>query len=178
MQIMPNSILQTTNSKDYLDTWTFSSEEWNSFIKEAKLLKKEDNIYMAIATLIVGIPFLMLSRKITFFMTLFFVIPFAIIVPWVRNKMSTSHLKPIKNKAIIKFYTQYITINKRRIDLYADKKWIKNMKIIDGKNGLKLLEIEIAWSTRKGDTFDEIRVPIPTDKLERAEALIEYYESY
>ena len=33
-----------------------------------------------------------------------------------------------------------------------------------------------AW--QKGDTFDEVRVPIPTEKIERAEALIEYYRFY
>lgn len=174
---MSNSIKHTPN-KNYLDTWEITPNEWNSFIKEAKSLKKEDNIYMGIATLIVGIPFLMLSKKITFLMTLFFVIPFAILVPWARNKMSTSYLKPIKNIAFVKFYTNYITINIRRIDLYADKKWIKNMKIIDSKNGLKLLEIEIAWRARKGYTFDEVRVPIPVDKLERAAGLIEYYSTY
>ena len=48
------------------------------------------------------------------------------------------------------------------------------MKIIQIKNGLKILEIELAWKTRKGATFDELRIPIPFDKLERAEALIEY----
>ena len=170
--------MSTTNSKDFLDTWTFSAKEWNLFIKEAKSLKKEDNIYMGIATLIVGVPFLMLSRKITFLMTLIFVIPFAILIPWARNKISTAHLKPIKKEAIVDFYTTYITINNKRIDLYDDKKWIKNMTIIDGKNGLKLLEIEIAWSTRKGDTFDETRIPIPSNKIERAEALIEYYKLY
>lgn len=170
--------MSTTNSKDFLDTWTFSAKEWNQFIKEAKSLKKEDNIYMGIATLIVGVPFLMLSRKITFLMALIFVIPFAILIPWARNKISTAHLKSIKKEAIVNFYTNYITINSKRIDLYGDKKWIKNMTIIDGKNGLKLLEIEIAWSTRKGDTFDETRIPIPSNKIERAEALIEYYKLY
>ena len=54
---------QRISDKNYLDTWTFSSEEWKLFKTEASFLKKEDNIYMAIATLIVGIPFLMLSRK-------------------------------------------------------------------------------------------------------------------
>lgn len=174
---MLNFLKHTTNN-NYLDTWEISPNEWNSFIKEAKSLKKEDNIYLGIATLIVGIPFLMFSKKITFLMTLFFVIPFAILVPWARNKISTAHLKPIKNKTIVEFYTHYITINKRRIDLYADKKWIKNMKIIDGKNGLKLMEIEIAWAARKGDTFDETRIPIPTNKLERAEGLIDFYRNY
>ena len=175
---MSNSIEHKTKPKNYLDTWTFSSEEWKLFKTEASFLKKEDNIYMAIATLIVGIPFLMLSRKITILMSIFFVIPFAILVPYVRYRIATNHLKFSGNEAIIEFYSEYILINGKKIDLFGPNKWIKNMKIIDGKNGLKILEIEIAWSARKGDTFDETRVPIPKDKLIRAEALIEYYSRY
>ena len=76
------SSINITKSKDYLDTWIISPKEWNVFIKEANSLKKEDNIYMAIATLIVGIPFFMLGVKIAFLMTIAFVIPFAILVPW------------------------------------------------------------------------------------------------
>lgn len=167
-----------TTSKDYLDTWTFSAKEWNLFTREATSLKKEDNIYMAIATLIVGIPFLMLNRRITILMSLFFVIPFAVLVPYVRYRIAVKKLNLLTDKAIVKFYSDYILINGKKVTLFANNKWIKNMKIINGKNGLKLLEIEIAWSARKGDTFDETRVPIPFDKLERAEALIKYYKIY
>lgn len=174
MSSFPENI---TNSKDYLDTWTFSAEEWKLFKNEASFLKKEDNIYMAIATLIVGIPFLMLSRKITILMSLFFVIPFAILVPYVRYRIAINHLKFSGNFAIIEFYSEHILINGKKIELFSDTKWIKNMKIIDGENGLKILEIDIAWSTRKGNTFDETRVPIPIDKLERAKALIEFYNT-
>lgn len=175
---MSKSVAKSTKSKDYLDTWTFSAKEWNLFTSEATSLKKEDNIYMAIATLIVGIPFLMLSRKITILMSLFFVIPFAVLVPYVRYRIAIKKLKLSTNKAIIEFYSEYLQINGKKVELFTNNRWIKNMKIIDGKNGLKLLEIEIAWSARKGDTFDETRVPIPFDKLERAEALIEYYRIY
>ncbi|MGV8946527.1 MAG: hypothetical protein ACOH1N_08870 [Lutibacter sp.] len=171
-------MIETNTSKDFLESWTFSSQEWNAFVNEAKLLKKEDNIFMGIATFLVGIPFLMLVRNATLFMATLVVIPFAILIPWLRNKISTSYLKPIKNEAIVNFYTDYISINEKKIDLFANKKWIKNIIIIDGKNGLKLLVIDIAWRTRKGDTFDETRIPIPTDKLERAEALIEFYRFY
>jgi hypothetical protein len=107
-----------------------------------------------------------------------FVIPFAFLIPWGRNKFLTSYLKTTNKTAAIHFYSEYVLVNDKRINLFGDKKWIKNMKIIDSKNGLKLLEIEIAWRARKGYTFDEVRVPIPVDKLERAAGLIEYYSTY
>lgn len=172
---IPDKIIK---SKDFLETWEFSPSEWNSYVKAAKLLKKEDNIYFGVAILIAGIPFLMFVRNTTFLMASIFVIPFAFLIPWARNKFLTSYLKTTNNSSTVHFYSDYILVNDKRINLFGDKRWIKSMKIINTKNSLSLLEIEIAWSTRKGDTFDEVRVPIPTDKMERAEGIIEYYRQY
>ncbi|MDO9036777.1 MAG: hypothetical protein Q7U59_00330 [Lutibacter sp.] len=174
--------MNTTNNiatnKDYLETWEFSPIEWNAFIKTARSLKKEDNIYYSIAILIGGIPILMMARNTTFLMASAFVLPFAILIPWLSNKFSTSYLKPTSSISKVAFYSEYLTINHKKIILFTDKKWIKGMKIIRTESTLPLLEIEIAWRTRKGDTFDELRVPIPLGKIERAEALIEYYKFY
>ncbi len=52
------------------------------------------------------------------------------------------------------------------------------MTIVEFKDSLDLLEFDIAWSTRKGDTFDETRIPIPHDKKNRALELIEFYKYY
>lgn len=165
-------------NKDYLESWAFSPIEWNTFIKTANSLKKEDNIYMGIAILIAGIPFLMFVRNTGFLMASAFVIPFAFLLPYFRNKIANNTLKATSKDAYVTFYPEFLDVNGKRIELFANKKWIKNMQIIVGNGDLSLLEIDIAWRTRKGDTFDETRVPIPTDKLERAEALIEYYRKY
>ena len=111
------SSLNITKPKDYLDTWTFSAKEWHLFTREATSLKKEDNIYMAIATLIVGIPFLMLNRRTTILMSLFFVIPFAVLIPYVRYKMALNKLKLSADKGIVEFYSDYILINGKKVDI-------------------------------------------------------------
>ena len=167
-----------TRNKEYLETWEFSPIEWNSYVKMAKSLKKEDNLYFGVAILIAGIPFLMFVRNTTFLMASIFVIPFAFLIPWGRNKFLTSYLKTTNKTSAVHFYADYVLINDKRINLFGDKRWIKSMKIINTKNSLSLLEIEIAWRTRKGDTFDEVRVPIPADKVERAEGIIEFYRQY
>lgn len=166
------------SSNNFLETWEFSPIEWNYFIKKAKTLKKEDNIYFGFAILIGGIPFLMLARNTTFLIACVFVIPFAFLIPWLRNKFTSTYLKTTNSLSTVVFYSEYVKINDKKIDLFTPKKWIKDMNIIKTENQLLLLEIEIAWRTRKGDTFDEVRVPIPSDKLERAKALIEYYRFY
>lgn len=41
-----------------------------------------------------------------------------------------------------------------------------------------ILEFSIEWSTRKGNTNDETRMPIPKDKELKALKLIEFYREY
>lgn len=175
---MENSYTKQLNDKDLLDTWTFTAQEWNVFIKEAKSLKKEDTIYMAIATLIAGIPFLMFIKNISILMASTFVIPLAILIPWIRYKIAIKRLSFVTTNVQVQLYSYYLLINNQKIDLFSKKYWIKNIKIIDGTMGLKMMEFEIAWNTRKGNTFDETRIPIPSNKLEKAEAIIDFYKLY
>jgi predicted membrane protein len=174
------TISKITTNKGQLDTWEFSPQEWNLFVKEAKILKKEDNRYFGAAILIAGIPFLMFFRNTGFLIAVIFVLPFAILLPYLRNKIAKTNsiLKETTKEAYVTFYSEFLDVNGTRVDLFSDKKWIKNMMITPAKKGLQMLEIEIAWHTRKGNTFDETRVPIPTEKLEKAKELIEYYRFY
>lgn len=173
-----NSIQKLNTS--LLDTWVYTSEEWNTYVKEAKILKKEDNRYFGAAILIIGIPFLMYFRYTGFLIAVIFVLPFAILLPYLRNKIAKNNptLNETTKEAYVTFYPEFLDINGTNIDLFKNQKWIKNMMITPAKKGLPMLEIEIAWHTRKGNTFDETRVPIPTDKLEKAKELIEYYRFY
>lgn len=169
-------IAHQDNFEQPIEIWNFTSEEWNAFTNEAKLLKNEDNIYFGIGILIVGIPYLMFFRNTTFILATAFVLPFAIALPYLRFIIALRNIKPTKKPASIKFYKNYIDMNGKHIELFNDKKWIKFMQILESDKGLPpLLEIEIAWNTRNGNTFDETRVPIPLDKMEKAKELIEFY---
>ena len=100
-------MITKASSRDFLDSWTFSAKDWNLFTKEATSLKKEDNIYMAIATILIGIPILMISRNTTFLISLLFVVPFAILIPWIRYVLAVKYLKLASNTSIIEFYSEY-----------------------------------------------------------------------
>lgn len=161
-----------------LDTWTFTSNEWNDFVTIEKENKKEDNIYFGIGILLICTPGLMFFRDTTFLMALAFSVPFALLLPFLRIKFSSPHLKNNSRGTIIKIYPDYLLINNKKIDLFGKRKWIMNMKIISTPTNLKLLEFTIEWMTNKGNTNDETRIPIPKDKEQKAIELIEFYRNY
>ena len=165
------------NDSKILDTWTFTSNEWNNFVAIEKGNKKEDNIYFGIGILIICIPGLMLFRGTSFLIALIFSIPFALLLPLLRIKFSSSHLKNNSKGAIIKIYPEYLLINNKKIDLFGKRKWIMDMKIITTPSNLKLLEFTIEWFTHKGNTNDETRIPIPKDKEQKALELINFYRN-
>lgn len=161
-----------------LDTWTFSNEQWQKFINIEKKNKREDNIYFGIGILILSTPMLMILRDTNFMTSLLFTAPLAILIPWLRQQFGNPHLKNHIGESIVKIYPDYLIINDKKIDLYGKRKWIKNMKIIETTSDFKLLEFTIEWNTRKGNTNDETRIPIPKNKEQKAKELIEFYRNY
>jgi len=166
------------NSNNLLDTWSFSSEEWNKFVAVEKRNKREDNIYFGIGIVVLCTLGLMLLRNTSFLTALLFAVPLALLIPWLRMQFGNPHLKEVTTESIVKIYPDYLIINNKKIDLYGKRKWLKDMKIIESKNGMKLLEFTIEWNTRKGNTNDETRIPIPNGKEEKAKELIGFYRNY
>ncbi|MDC9723686.1 MAG: hypothetical protein PSN34_13070 [Urechidicola sp.] len=166
------------NSSKILDTWLFTSNEWNDFVSIEKENKKEDNIYLGIGILIICIPGLMLFRGTNFLTALAFSVPFALLLPFLRIKFSSPHLKNNSRGTIIKIYPNYLLINTKKIELFGKRKWIMDMKIITTPSNQKLLEFTIEWMTSKGNTNDETRIPIPKDKEQKALEIIEFYKKH
>lgn len=157
--------------------WQYTPEDWNDFVDIEKANKKEDNIYMAIGILILAPPTLMFFRGTTFWTGLLFALPLAFLIPFLRFKFSYSHLKKNAVNPELKVYDSFLQINHRRVELFNDKRSVKSLKIIDTKNQRKLLEFDVEWTTRKGNTNDEFRFLIPTEKLEEATKFTENYKS-
>ncbi len=166
------------NDSNILDTWTFTSKEWNNFVNIEKGNKKEDNIYFGIGILILCIPGLMLFRNASFLIALIFSIPFAILLPFLRIRFSSTHLKSNSKGAVIEIYPKYLLINSKKINLFGKRKWIVDIKIVNTSSNLKLLEFTIEWFTHKGNTNDETRIPIPKGKEEKALELIQFYRNH
>ncbi|WP_456460580.1 hypothetical protein [Lutibacter sp.] len=170
--------LNSISTKKPLDTWKYSPLQWNLYVKVAKKHKLEDNFYFGIGILVLGIPGLMLLRETSFLLASAIVIPLAFLLPLLRIKFGSPHLKTKQSGATVKIYPNYLDINGKIIFLFAKNKWLKNIQIINVNYSLQLLEFDIAWQTNKGVTNDETRIPIPLDKLNKAYELIKFYKTH
>ena len=160
----------TTNNQALVE-WNYSVEKWNQFVEIEKGNKKEDSIYFGIGILILGTLGLMFLRGTSFWTGLLFASPLAFLIPFLRMKLAYTHLKKGIKNPTVKIYTNQVLVNGKRIELTNSRKRVKSVKILDEKDGMKLLEIDIQWLTGKGPTNDEYRFLIPEGELENAEKL-------
>lgn len=155
-----------------LADWSYSTEEWNSFVDLEKKNKKEDNLYFGVAILILAPLALMFLRGTSLWVGLLFGLPFAILIPFLRMKLAYTHLQKNISAPYVKIYNEKAVVNGKTIELASKRKRIKSVKIITTNTDMKLLEIDIQWITGKGPTNDEFRFPIPTGEESTAEHLV------
>ncbi|NJN50079.1 MAG: hypothetical protein HC798_02155 [Polaribacter sp.] len=152
--------------------FTYSKDFWNLYVDTERKNKKEDNFYFGAAITIICTAGLMFFRNTTFLVALLFAIPFAILIPWLRQKISYKYLEKNIQNPEVKIYDTFLRINHQTIEFKNDQRRLKNIKLIETANHLFLLEFDIQWLTRKGPTNDEYRIPIPSEKIEEAQKII------
>ena len=107
--------------KECLARWEFTPNEWEVYSNTAAMLKKDDNLYFGIGILLVGVPYLMFFRGTSLLIALAFVVPFAVALPFLRNKIALSKIKKTEQNAYLSFYPKYIDLNGNKIELFAEK---------------------------------------------------------
>lgn len=161
----------TTQNSTLLAEWNFSAKTWNDFVSIEKKNKREDNIYFGIGIAILGTLALMYLRDASLLHSLLVSIPLAILIPLLRYKLTYKHLKKRKNTSNLKIFTSGLVVNNKTISFIENNRFLKAVTILK-KGNFSLIEFDISWKTRNGYTNDEFRLPIPNDKLEEANAIV------
>lgn len=152
--------------------WTYSAKDWNHYVTIEKKNKKEDNFYFGCGIVMICTVGLVAFRNVNFLIGLAFAIPFAILIPWLRMKISYKYLKKGVKNPEVKIFDKFLKINHHTIEFKNEQRRLKNIQLIEAPDESMLLEFDIQWITRKGPTNDEYRVLIPKDKLEEAAQII------
>ena len=90
--------------KDLFAEWNYTRQEWDEFVDIEKSNKKEDNIYFGIGILSLGTFGLMFLRQTSLLVGLAFTTPLAILIPFLRMKISYKHLKKGVKNPYVKIY--------------------------------------------------------------------------
>jgi hypothetical protein len=158
---------------DLIAYWQYDTRVWDEFVTIEKGNKREDNIYFGIGIVIISTLCLMFFRSVSFWMGLLFSVPLAILIPWLRMIFSYSYLKKGVKNPEVKIFRAFLLINTKKIVLRSNRRSIKSIKVIDAREGLKLLEFTVEWTTAKGPTHDEFRILIPERQLENVNSIIQ-----
>lgn len=171
MQTIQQKIKQVENADgkfEVLTTWAYSQTEWKAFMKWEKRERSSGTLMEAVILVALGtlaIHFLKDADWITAF-TISIVM--GIIYGVIKYMITMSSIKLDENKMPEVIITnQSVIVNGHMNRFYGNNVWLGKVSIKEVK-AFNILEFTYCWSTRSGETFDEIRVPIPKGNLKEA----------
>jgi hypothetical protein len=153
---------------EVLTTWAYSISEWKAFMKWEQ--KERSSGTLMEAAILVGlgtlaIHFLKGEDWITAF-TISIVV--GLIYGIVKYIITMSSIKLDEKKLPEVIITnQSVIVNGHMNRFYGNNLWLGKVDIKETK-AFNILEITYCWYTRRGETFDEIRIPIPKGSLKEA----------
>ncbi len=150
--------------------WKYSKEEWRKFISWETKERKTNIFFESFAIVLIGIPFLMFFRDADFMVSFLVCLVIASIYGFIKYRLHLKGFNTIFKENEVIITLPAIVINGSYQVMQSDEIWLSKINI-KKDNGLNIMEFVYNWNTRKGNTFDEIRIPIPFDKLQEAEEI-------
>ena len=148
--------------------WYYTVSEWESFIRWEKKKRGSDILLEGSLVVILGTILLVILRDAPLIWALLVSILIAGLYSIIKYALRMNSLKwkgPGMPEVLIT-KTSIIT-NGIKTAFHTDQKWFRRA-VINEKADRNILEITYEWQTRKGVTYDEIRLPVPKGKLREA----------
>lgn len=157
--------------------WETDPSTWQQFTINERKYRNEDNIYFFIAVLILGTLVLMLSRSASFWLALGISAGMGAIIVYIRRSLSLSNLQPGNQKSARRVIISdaFVSLNGHTFDLFSASRNTRKVRFLPDESPA-ILEFTIEWMTRKGPTFDELRVPVPAANFQQAAAVVQYFQ--
>lgn len=156
------------NAAEVLAQWNFNKKEWTDFIKWETKERRVNTIIEASWVLILGTLMIVVFRNGNFLIAALISLIIGLIYYFFKIKLTSKSYKTILNENKIIITPVAVIINDSFNAFRNEDYWLGTVKILKEAN-FSVFEIEYHWNTRRGGTFDEIRIPIPHNKLEEAE---------
>lgn len=153
---------------EILANWTFNKSEWLQFITWEKKERRFNTFFESVWILLLGAVFIIVFRNASFLIATSISLSIGITYWIIKIQFTSKPFKNIREENKIVITNAAVIINDSYQPFRNEDYWLGQIKIFEKEN-LNILEIQYHWNTRKGSTYDEIRVPIPYNKKAEAE---------
>ena len=162
---------QAQSHREVLAYWIFPADEWKKFIALERKRRKSSTFYEFLVVVIFGTLILVFLKATGLWLGFSISLIIALIISWLRYVLTMNAFSKVLPDNTVIITDQSVMINDKLNPYRSENFWLEKIQILDGDPDV--LEITYAWNTRKGKTFDELRVPIPKGKREEAQRLIQ-----
>lgn len=153
---------------DILAEWVLDEQTWKDFCINEKKYRNQDNIWFFVAFLFLGTLVLLISRNSSFLPAISIVAAIGLITIYLRRSVALQKLHvPAGMPKQVVIGQRHILMNGKRYPINADRMTTRKVRVIEDSTPM-LLELTLYWPTRNGETFDELRIPVPPSALEKA----------
>lgn len=160
---------------DVMAHWNIDTPTWEAFKINEKKYRTSDNRYFLAAFLIVGTIILMFSRAAPIFIAAPIVLVIGIITITARKSVA------LKKLIVAPAVPLSVTVGRRQLimngvlyHLQSDRISTRKVRLLTEETPM-ILEFTQYWPTRRGETFDELRIPVPSYAQAEAQKVVDNF---
>lgn len=166
-----------TDKNTLLAHWTYSDEEWKVFTK--KEFKAQIRDALLVWLLLVGLGTWLLAGYRDMGFLAAFITSFSVgaLITFIRFIIAYNARKANSSKpGDVIISAKSILINGIYHTLNDELKTLSKLELLKDE-APQILEFTVIWNTRKGQTNEQVRVPVPSDKLSEAGKLVDIFNN-
>lgn len=150
-----------------LAKWHYRKEDWNKFIRWEKKERFSNIMAELFWIILLGTLLLKWARSAEWAMALIVSGSIGIIYGGLKYWFTTQAYGKTENDAVVMITDNSVYIN-GVVNPFQNERYALKSVELKSNALLTVLEISYGWKTRRGSTFDEIRIPVPQGKEEEA----------
>ncbi|MCG3164962.1 MAG: hypothetical protein POELPBGB_00722 [Bacteroidia bacterium] len=157
--------------------WTYSDEEWKAFTKKEFNFRIREALVLWLILVGLGTWLLASYRDMGHLAAFISSLSIGGLITFIRFIIAYNALKANSSKpGDVVISAKSILINGTYHTLNDENKTLSKLELLQDENP-QILEFTVVWNTRRGQTNEQVRVPVPSDKLSEAAKLMEVFNN-
>ena len=153
--------------------WEYSSAQWLQFTRWEQRERRTNTFIEAFVLVVLGSLMIVISRGANWIIALLVSIVIAAIYYWLKIWLTLRGIAQPdpENRYRVIIQANGVLVNGRYHALQNQQRWLGKLTLHE-KVEPAILEFTFHWNTRRGETFDELRIPVPPEAIAQAKWLV------